>query len=182
MKKLNLMSIGAVDVRYKGHADVVQAMAVLAEKGYDIDYWLIGGGSDEYIKDQAAKFGVETKVHVLGVLPHEEIFNKFGSIDIYVQPSHTEGMPRAVIEAMSRAVPVICSNAGGMPELISERCIYHNGSIEGLVEKIITMTSTTEILKEEAKRNFDKSMEFQPYKLKEKRDCFLQKIMSDHEL
>lgn len=182
LKHIDLMSIGAIDVRYKGHADVLRAMSLLVKEGYDIHYWLIGGGSDHYIKTIAEKYSLESRLHLMGALPHEEIFQTFESIDIYVQPSHTEGMPRAIIEAMSRAVPVICSNAGGMPELIEDHCIYSVGDISGLTDKIRTLASSQNALIMQSQRNHIKAADFQKNILKEKRDTFLSDIKNRHEL
>lgn len=178
LNHVSIMSIGAIDVRYKGHADVIKALSILTNEGYDIHYWLIGGGSDRHILKLARQLGVETNVHIMGALPHEDIFKTFDTIDIYIQPSHTEGLPRAVIEAMSRAVPVICTNVGGMPELISERCIYPAGDIQQLAERIRLLSSSKEMMKEEAMKNHEKSAAFQRHVLKQKRDDFLKSIKS----
>ena len=57
-KKINLMSIGAVNVRYKGHDEVIQAIPALLKDGFDVNYYLIGAGSNTYLTSVAQKFGV----------------------------------------------------------------------------------------------------------------------------
>ena len=173
LKQLNLMSIGAVDVRYKGHEEVIKAMPQLLNEGYDINYYLVGAGSDEYLKTVARQNGVETRVHFTGGLPHERIFSLFETMDIYIQPSRTEGLPRAVVEAMSCAVPVICSNIGGMPELVDDDCIFTSGDINALAEKIRTLTSSHENLLKHAEKNFNRAADFTKESLVAKREDFL---------
>lgn len=62
---------------------------------------------------------LEDCVSILGAKPHSEVFSWLDSIDIYVQPSFMEGLCRSIVEAMSRACPVICTNVGGNYELVS---------------------------------------------------------------
>ena len=172
-KKLNLLSIGAVDIRYKGHEEVIEALPKLVEDGYDVHYYLIGDGSDRYLKEKADKYGVSARVHFTGGLPHEQVFSMFENTDIYIQPSRTEGLPRAVVEAMSCAVPVICSRIGGMPELVSEECLYTSRNIDELVVCIKKLASDPDNLIKHAEINFRRSSDFTKENLTSKREDFL---------
>lgn len=60
-------------------------------------------------------------------MPHDKIFEWLDTIDIYIQPSYQEGLCRSVVEAMSRACPVICSDACGERELANEKFIFKRG-------------------------------------------------------
>ena len=84
----------------------------------------MGNGDSSYLKGLAAKFGVEDRVVFCGGLPHEKVFSWLDSIDIYIQPSQTEGLPRALIEAESRGLPCLGSRIGGIPELLQESAIF----------------------------------------------------------
>ena len=53
-------------------------------------------------------------------------------VDIYIQPSLTEGLPRGLLEAMSRGCPAIASRVGGIPELLGNSCLHRPGDAEGL--------------------------------------------------
>ena len=176
-KRLNLMSIGAVDVRYKGHEEVIEAIPSLLKDGFDVNYYLIGAGSDAYLKTVAQRSGVESRVHFVGGLPHEKIFERFEDIDIYIQPSRTEGLPRSVVEAMSCAVPVICSRIGGMPELVPEDCIYTSGNICELVDCIRRMAESPETLCRNAELNFQNASNFRKEHLAAKREDFLKNVI-----
>ena len=50
----------------------------------------------------------------------DKVFEWLDTIDLYVQPSLTEGMPRAAIEAMSRGCPVVVSDVGGLKNLVDK--------------------------------------------------------------
>ncbi len=74
-------------------------------------------------------------------------------IDLYLQPSRHEGLPRALIEAMSRACPALASDAGGIPELIAPECIHKRGNIKQLSIQILQGLNP-EWRKRQAIRNF----------------------------
>ena len=58
------------------------------------------------------------------------------TLDLYIQPSNTEGLPRALIEAMSRGCPCVGSDAGGIPELLASPCIFKKKNIGDLIKTI----------------------------------------------
>jgi len=66
------------------------------------------------------------------------------ALDIYIQPSVTEGFPLAVLEAMASGLPIICSDAGGLKEMINHNemgIIYKSGDLSALYEGFIKMLS-----------------------------------------
>lgn len=176
IKKLSLLSVGAINIKYKGQDEVIKAMAYLANEGYDIDYYLIGGGDKTRLHAIAKGLGIADKVHFIGGLPHEEVFQYFKAIDIYIQPSRTEGLPRAVVEAMSCAAPIICSNIGGMPELVENDCLYKSGDINDLCMKIKELSKSPDNLIRKAKYNFFKAETFQTGRLNTRREAFIRSI------
>lgn len=69
---------------------------------------------------------IVNKVKFLGLLDIEDVNKYLEKIDIYIQPSRTEGLSRALVEAMSRGCFCIASKVGGNPELIEEKYLYNN--------------------------------------------------------
>ena len=105
-------------------------------------------------------------------MPHEKIFDWLDSIDIYVQPSRQEGMPRALIEAMSRGVPAFGANTGGIPELLSDQYLFSNSStnINEIIEILNLFQKNTMI--QLAEQNYEIAKEYQEKKLQEVRERF----------
>lgn len=132
----------AIDVRYKGQEYVIHAISELAKEGINFEYYLAGGNrlKSSYLKDLAEKLGVLNRMHFVGSLNSSQMPQFYDFIDIYIQPSKQEGLPRAVIEAMSRGVPCVGSNIAGIPELLQPECLFKKGnvnSIKNVLKKMI---------------------------------------------
>ena len=161
-----LGTTAAVNNKAKGQQYVLEAMRDLRQT-YNVRYELVGGGDTTYLKSVAKKLGVEDQVLFKGQLNHEEVLQWLDSIDIYIQPSRQEGLPRALIEAMSRACPVIGSNIAGIPELIQDEVLFKAGNVQqlkGTLEKLIDSD-----LSVYARRNFSKALKYDLQKLDERR-------------
>ena len=66
-------------------------------------------------------------------------------LDFYIQPSLSEGFPVAVLEAMAAKKPILCSDAGGMPELIKNGhtgIIVKSNDEQSLTKGIIKIINT----------------------------------------
>ena len=164
-----------LDVKWKGQYLVIKALAVLKAKGINnISYELVGIGNGKSLMALADKLGVSQQVHILGAKTHEEVFNWMDSIDLYVQPSYQEGLCRAIVEAMSRACPVICSDAGGNYELVDRDYIFPCGDYLKLAELIERNISNFPLM---AKNNFLHVMDYEKTKLDNKRTMFFDEFV-----
>lgn len=152
---IRLCTVANISVKYKGQDLVIGAIKELSTRGLNCEYSLIGGGDPTRLKEYSKECGVEDNIHFVGPVPHEKIFEYLDSIDIYVQPSYQEGLPRAVIEAMSRGCPVIGASTGGIPELIDKQCVFQKGSQDNLINVLLQVDK--ESMKKNALKNFEKS-------------------------
>jgi glycosyltransferase involved in cell wall biosynthesis len=169
-----LGTVAAIDVRYKGQENVIRSISKLNKQGYNFEYYLAGGGDDSYLKSVAEKYKVIDKVKFLGSLPREKIFDFLDSIDIYIQPSRQEGLPRALVEAMSRGCPSLGSRTGGIPELLNKELIFEPGKVSEICESLKKMDITTML--KEAKRSFQKAKEYDKDLLDQRRIMFLKEF------
>ena len=147
---------GGIDNKAKGQQYVIKAISKL--KTYNIKYEIVGGGTGKYLKRVAKRYGVKDRLVIKGQLKHDEVLNWLDSVDIYIQPSMQEGLPRSLIEAMSRACPAIGSTTGGIPELIDEKMIFERGKVDKLVEALRTAIECD--LTPLAIQNFEKAKEY----------------------
>lgn len=174
-KKIGM--IGNIALPYKGYEILFKAL-----KNVMVDFQLeiVGGGDPKWIKQLIEKFGLENKVILRGRINNRnEIYEFLDKLDLYVQPSMTEGLPRSVIEAMARACPIIASNAGGIPELISEAFIYDVKDSKHLSRLINSALDDINILKKMSIENFARSKEYSFDRINNRRYQFLQNIKKE---
>lgn len=173
-KHIRIGTTGGVGNKAKGQQFVMSAIKRLSSK-YDITYELVGGGNRKYLEEKAIKLGVRDQVVFKGQLTHTEVLYWLDSLDYYVQPSMQEGLPRALIEAMSRACPAIGSTTAGIPELLEADYIFQRGSVEDLT-KVMEFAFSSDIARC-ARRNFEKSKEYQIDVLDQRRENIYQKYL-----
>ncbi len=172
---LRLGTIAAVNVRYKGQADVIKALAALKRQGIRMEYELAGSGDPSRLRTLAQRLGVEDQVHLLGSVPHDKIFAWLETIDLYLQPSKQEGLPRAVVEAMSCACPVAGARTGGIPELVDEEWIFRPGDVKDICR--ILQKAAAEDLSRQAQRSFQVATRYEKDRLEQLRGEFFQKFV-----
>lgn len=165
---LHIGTAGSLSTRYKGQGFVMEAMEILKKRGMEnIVYHLAGPGDPEHLQKKAVQTGTADQVVFEGRLKHEDLMAWMDRMDIYIQPSLTEGLPRSVVEAMSRGLPVLGSNVGGISELLEKEAVFHSkkpGEIADIIQGL-----TPEIMAASAKRNYAFARRFAKETLDKKR-------------
>jgi glycosyltransferase involved in cell wall biosynthesis len=106
--------------REKAQADVVEAAALLRRenKHRKIRFVLIGEGPDQQqLKDMARSFSVEDWFVFTGYL--SDLRPYYTMANLLVLPSHTEGSPNVLLEAMAAGLPIVATAVGGVPEMVA---------------------------------------------------------------
>ena len=115
-----LLSVGELIPR-KNHMEVLEALKQMKEVGKadKIKYLIAGRGKiAAEIQNKINELGLQQQAQMLGF--RSDVADVFAASDIYVFPSHQEGLPVALMEAMSVGMPVVCSRIRGNVDLIEE--------------------------------------------------------------
>jgi glycosyltransferase involved in cell wall biosynthesis len=133
----------------KAHDDLISAMAAARKKNPNL-YCVIAGEGVLYnqLSKQIIDLGLEGSVILAGHLEHEELLSILKVCDIYVMPSRTEGTPVALLEAAMLSRPIIASNVGGIPELVSneEQALFiDKGDIMALSNSLLRIAGDYEM-------------------------------------
>jgi glycosyltransferase involved in cell wall biosynthesis len=170
-----------VQVKYKGQGDLFPTISELQAAGIPVHYHLVGGGDPTRLKALASKLGIEDQIIFHGVLKHERVFALLEAMDIYVQPSHQEGLPRAVVEAMSYGLPVIGAATGGIPELLPPTRLFKAGRGREFKE-VLENLLPAEAQVRDARRNFSRAQDYREGALAQKRRRFYLEFLEGHGL
>jgi glycosyltransferase involved in cell wall biosynthesis len=103
----------------KGHADLIEAVGIVAARGGRATVVLAGDGPERRnLEAKADALQLRDQVFCVGYIPRPE--RLIEEIDLMVLPSHTEGLPNAALEALAMNVPVLATRVGGTPEVITD--------------------------------------------------------------
>ena len=120
----------------KNAAHVVEVFHRLRQEGLPVKLLMVGDGPDRAPSEHLAReLGVYDDVRFLGKQdPVEEILS---IADVFMMPSGSESFGLAALEAMACSVPAICSDVGGLPELLGDSaggCLCPLGDIDAFTE------------------------------------------------
>lgn len=167
---LKIVSVGSLDQMYKSPDILLRALSIVKERG--IRFQLTWAGDGKYLEDMKAlakRLGVDDFVVWHGRLSAEKVDRLLLASDIFVLASRTEGLPRALIEAMAKGLPCIGTRVGGIPELLDESVLVNANDAVGLAEKIVKMQEFPRFANEQAKRNLTEARKYEYSVLEEVR-------------
>lgn len=101
----------------KGHAVLLDAWPAVVAACPRAGLLLFGAGPlEQELRRQVSRLGIESSVRLLG--HRRDFLSWLAALDVMALPSFSEGLPNVVLEAFARAVPVVASRVGGVPELV----------------------------------------------------------------
>lgn len=177
-RPVNLIFVGTMAQLYKAPNILIDAVALCIKQGLNIKLTLVGDGQYRAeLEAQAAARGIEERVCFCGQLPGgEAVLAQLDQADLFVLPSYQEGLPRAMVEAMARALPCIGSTVGGIPELLSADDMVPPGDTAALASKILDVVTDPERMVRMSARNLETAKHYTDEILDEQRLAFYRYI------
>lgn len=140
--KLVIGCIGRLHVQ-KGQIYLIDAFVQIAQAFPASVLLLVGGGAERSsLEARVHQLGLNERVIFAGVVKGNEYNEMFAAIDIYVQPSIFEGLPRTLLDAMYYGKPVIASDVNGNSEAVvagENGILVPSANVSALVEAIKAM-------------------------------------------
>lgn len=119
---VKILSVGRLG-HEKGFLYLIEAVSGLLKEGLEVELQIVGEGDErESLQRLVNRMGLESKVFFSGSVSHgEKLDDFFLEADVFVLPSLSEGVPKVVLEAMSKGVPVVATQVGGVPDIVKDR-------------------------------------------------------------
>lgn len=144
-KKFRVLFLGRL--AYVKGIDILQEVVLKAKK--DISFYVIGDGPYyESLKSFKHENGLNN-LHLLGYIPNREIYSFIKDSDVGFMPSKSEGIPGVVIEFMLMETPVVASNVGGIPEIITDGengFLLNPNDVDGYLKKFEQIKNDKQLL------------------------------------
>jgi glycosyltransferase involved in cell wall biosynthesis len=115
--KLRLLFAGRLEHAQKGVLDLPSIDRILTDRGVDLQWTVVGSGPDE---ERLRHAWTSSRVSFLGTKKQEEVIDIASEHDVFVLPTRWEGVPVALLEAMSVGlVPVVSHIESGVAEILT---------------------------------------------------------------
>lgn len=164
----------------KGHKEAMNVILRLNETGINTSIDFIGEGPlrTEFEK-YAMDLKIADKVHFRGRLSNKkDLYMAMREADLFLFPTHSEGLPRVVIESMHVGTPCVATNVGGILELIDKEYITDVGDVNSLFSITKELLENPKKMTEISKDLIDKSKKYTEQELNKRRYAFYKKLQN----
>lgn len=178
-ENITLVNVGSMGrVLYKAQDTLIRVFKDLLRTYPDIHLVLVGDGvARASLEKLVEQNNLSDYVTFSGhVKTRKEIEIILDSADIFLFPSRTEGMPKALIEAMARSLPAVGTRAGGIPELLDESVLCDVDDCETLEKLVALLIADPKKRTLEGHRNYFKAKEFHIDRIRKKRNDYYSKV------
>jgi phosphatidylinositol alpha-1,6-mannosyltransferase len=166
-----LVTVGSLAQRYKGIDILIRALRELGDRGRRCQLVVVGEGRYRAELQQLAD-DLAVEAHFTSQLKRAEVITQLDRADLFVLASRTEGLPRALLEAMARGLPCVATRVGGIPELLAADVLCDGGSVAQLVDRIGAILDGTVDANHQAARNLRRAGDFRSEVLRDRRRDF----------
>lgn len=167
----NFVTVASMEVPYKGIDDLLRAFALVLSECPDFSLTVVGDGALRPDLEQMARdLDIGDSCKFTGRLPAgDAVRDVLDKADCFVLPSRTEGLPRAMIEAMARGLPCVGTRVGGIPELLPAEDMVSANDPEALAEKLLEVSSNPQRMARMSARNLEVAKEYRSDALQARR-------------
>ena len=143
-----LLFLGWIE-EYKGIFDLIDAVNLIKDKIPGLKVDIYGSGKAEKLAvKKCREYGLQHICIFKGRANQVVRFEALAAADYYILPSHAEGFPNALLEAMASGLPSIACNVGGVSEIVIDRktgMLVEPGDVKGLSEAILELYANNEL-------------------------------------
>ena len=171
---IRLVFVGSLHQLYKAPDILIAALRQCVQNSLNLHLTMIGDGHYRAdIEAQVQQANLTERVHFASNLPGAAaVATELDKADLFVLPSRSEGLPRAIVEAMARGLPCIGTTVGGIPELLEACDLIPAEDVSALARKITEFVTNPARMAQAAQRNLAEAHDYHVETLKLRRQTF----------
>lgn len=133
------------EAKLKGVDEVLDAIQRLSGEGTAIRCHMVSVA--DRLSEEIVRRGLQQVISTEGPVEHRVVLQRMAEADIFLLPSHSEGFPNSLLEAMSTGLPAIVTPVGAIPEIVGDESALTvpARSVETLVQAVRTLVSAPEL-------------------------------------
>lgn len=177
-RRIHLVTVGSLAHRHKGLDILIDAVHICVRSGHDLQLNVVGDGMYRpELEAQARRLGIAGRVEFRGQLTAgAPVRIQLDAADLFILASRQEGLPRAMVEAMARALPCIGTAIGGIPELLPSADLVPSGDAAALAREIQDVVSDPARMARMSARNLETAKHYQEDVQRRSRLAFHQEV------
>jgi len=122
----------------------------------DIDYFF-------FLQNKIKKLNLERVIQFVGAVSYKDLIKFYREADVFVLPSVSEGTPKVIPEAMAKALPIVATRVGGIPEMVTngrEGILVNPKDTAGLARALQRLAQDKELKRKMSQASIKKSYQF----------------------
>jgi glycosyltransferase involved in cell wall biosynthesis len=137
----------------KNQSLLIDAFSKVREQINNVKLILVGDGElRNLVEKKVAQNGLSDVVEFTGNI--QNVAEKLRSADVFVLPSHYEGLPLTILEAMASGLPIIATNVGGVPDIVKDNgFLFKDNDLNGLVAAMLELAQDMKVREEMGKKS-----------------------------
>lgn len=161
LAKIKIVLVASL-VSVKRHIDLMSACRCALNQGVDTELRFAGDGPcRKELEMLSAELGLKDRVIFYGHISDREVLmNLLDASDLFVMTSASEGLPRALLEAMARGLPVAGTRVGGIAELVRETELFPVGDVQTLAGLIVELVQNPRRLNEMSQYSIETAKQY----------------------
>ena len=146
-------------VKEKGIVELLDAMNRVNNQSNLFEISIVGGGSlENYVKDFIKQNALQDVVNICGWCDDQQVYKILSESHVFVLPSHAEGFPNSLLEAMAFGLPAICTDVGAITDSLKDGVngfIVSVGSSEDIAKNFLKYIKSPKLLTEHSKKSLE---------------------------
>ncbi len=146
---------------HKDHKNLIHAFKMVSDEMKDVVLFVVGGGDRKELEDLSQHLGIKKRIIFTGF--REDLKDFYALFHLFVLSSKEEGLCTSIIDALFNEVPVVATDAGGIPEIIKDKetgILVEKENPEALAKGIIWALKNYESMMDMARKGKELALEY----------------------